>query len=30
LYVNVLKRFVRNLQIFTICQSVCPWQAFPA
>jgi hypothetical protein len=22
--------FVRNLQIFVIAQSVCPWQAFSA
>ncbi len=27
---NAMKSFVRNLQIFVISQSVCPWQALPA
>jgi hypothetical protein len=26
----VIKNVVRNLQIFVISLSVCPWQAFPA
>jgi hypothetical protein len=27
---NVKNFFVRNLQIFIVSKSVCPWQAFPA
>ncbi len=31
LQVQMLKNFyVRNLQIFTVSETACPWQAFPA